>query len=263
MRTKKLKPYYKKNGIILYCGDCLWVMKTFEDKSFDMVLTDLPYGITACKWDSVIDLIKMWKLFKQITTEICTFVFTTSQPFTTTLIMSNLKMFRYEWIWEKNRGTGFNTANKRVLKCHESVLVFFQRQSIYNPQMIKRSKEEYRKYLRVGKRNPVKLSESYGGGKRPALLRTAEEQRFKFPRSIIKFKIADTRDGSGHPTQKPVALFEYLIKTYTNEGDVVLDNCAGSGTTGIACRNLGRRCVMIEKEEKYCQIIVKRLEGNL
>ena len=173
--------------------------------------------------------------------------------------MSNLKEFKYELIMQKNIPTGFYMAKKQQLKIHENILIFSKKQTTYNPQMVKRSEEEYKKTLRLNDSecfNP----DVYGGGRKPLIRKTKEEQRYKYPFTIIYQKTDRIYNKNKHPTQKPVKLFEYLIKTYTNEGDTVLDCCAGSGTTGVACKNLNRKYILIEKEEKYYNIIKDRLE---
>ncbi len=309
-------------------GDCLEVMKDISDKSIDMILCDLPYGTTACKWDTIIPFEPLWKEYKRIIKDNGAIVLTASQPFTSALVMSNPDMFRYCWVWEKEQGVNFLSAKKNPMRVHEDVLVFY----LDEAEVKGRSKkfEELRSYflfekergLLSNKRIKEILENDMGGHyfghptqwTLPTLenyqkLQTTgffatpyEELREKFdsiaeeckipyypqmetgksytsgtgksgdvtgnvekkqtvntgtryPRSVIKIN----RETGLHPTQKPVALFEYLIKTYTNEGDLVLDNCAGSGTTGVACRNLGRNFILIEKEPEYIKIIKERL----
>lgn len=236
------------NKIELRKGDCLELMKDIEDKSINMILCDLPYGTTQNKWDSVIDLNKLWIQYERIIKDNGVIVLTAQTPFDKVLGSSNLKLLKYEWIWEKSQGTGHLNAKKMPLKNHENVLIYYKNLPTYNPQM---SGEEKRKVKRSGNKSKttnygkfIEISESNYKG--------------RYPLTIQKFK----KENGLHPTQKPVALFEYLIKTYTNEGDLVLDNCAGSGTTGVACQNLNRNCIMMEKEEEYCEIILKRLKEN-
>jgi len=229
-------------------GDCLELMKDIPDKSIDMILCDLPYGTTACKWDTIIPFEPLWEQYKRIIKDNGAIVLTASQPFTSALVMSNPDMFRYEWIWEKTMPVGYLDANRKPLKCHENILVFSKTTSVYNPQFwfSKPYKKDGRgsdatQYRKVDK----KIVDNKDGR--------------RFPLSFIK--IPNSNHGSVHPTQKPVALFEYLIKTYTNEGDLVLDNCAGSGTTAIACLNTNRSYILMEKEPKYIKVINKRIRG--
>ena len=225
--------------------DCLKAMQDIPDQSIDLILTDPPYGTTACKWDSIIPFEHMWKQLKRIIKDNSAIIFTASQPFTSALVMSNIKMFKYEWIWEKDAGTGFLNAKKYPLKNTENILVFCKGVHKYNPQM------------REGK--PYKItrgrkSDNYGKDTKEEII--TENKGERYPLTGLKFN----RDKDKlHPTQKPVALFEYLIKTYTNEGDLVLDNCAGSGTTGVACKNLNRNYILIEKEPKYIKIAKERI----
>ena len=232
---------------ICYQGDCLDVMKQIEDKSIDMILCDLPYGTTACKWDTIIPFEPLWEQYKRIIKDNGAIVLTSSQPFTSALVMSNVKMFKYEWIWEKHQGTNPMSAKISPLKSHENVLVFSKNKTIYNPQM-----EKGKPYS--GFNSEKTQSEVYGGGKS---VHRDNQEGTRYPKTIIRF----TKDKGKrvHPTQKPVALFEYLIKTYTNEGDLVLDNTAGSGTTGVACKNTNRNYILIEKEPEYCDIIKQRV----
>jgi len=221
----------------------------------DMILCDLPYGTTACKWDTIIPFEPLWKEYKRLIKDNGAIVLTASQPFTSALVMSNIEMFKYEWIWEKHKGTNFLLAYKMPLKIHENVCIFYKEQSLYNPQKLegftycRRGSHNKRKAGVFGKKEPIRYSEKHEPTKR-------------LPVSIQKFSNHNQKANSFHPTQKPVALFEYLIKTYTNEGDTVLDNCAGSGTTAIACMKTNREYILIEKEEKYCEISAKRIENE-
>ena len=248
----------------IYLEDCFETLKRIDDKSIDLILTDPPYGITACKWDIVPDLDKLWVELKRIGKENCAYVFTTSQPFTTDLINSNRKWFKYEWIWEKDRGTNFLQATYMPLKLHENIIVFYDNATIYNPQ------KEIPKS--VNSINRAKRALSDIKRLQGQYLLTGKQNRnldkFKFPESIIYFKreIGNNqfaKDRVSHPTQKPVALFEYLIKSYTDEGDLVLDPFIGSGTTAVACINLNRHYIGCELEKKYYDIAIKRIEGVL
>ena len=230
----------------IYNEDCLEGMKRIDDKSIDMILCDLPYGMTYNKWDTVIPLDKLWEQYERIIKDNGAIVLTAQTPFDKVLGTSNLKMLRYEWIWEKENATGFLNANKMPLRKHENILVFYKRLPLYNPQMGKG-----KPYIDTNKN---KNSPNYAKIKAtPTVVNTGE----RYPVSIIKFN----RDKEKlHPTQKPVALFEYLIKTYTDEGETVLDNCIGSGTTAVACLNTNRNFIGFEREEKYYNIATERIE---
>ena len=233
-------------SIELIHGDCLEEMPKIPDGSIDLILTDPPYGTTSCKWDSVIDLGLMWEQLKRIIKPNGAIVLTASQPFTTTLISSNIGMFRYCWVWNKDRPSGSLNANRMPLKYHEDITIFYSKLPTYNPQMTKG------------------IFQDKGGPSRGILYGESKEKRYKsdtyYPRSIQTFKGCHNQTGKVHPTQKPVALMEYLIKTYTNEGDKVLDFTMGSGTTGEACKQLGRDFIGIEKEEEYYNIATKRIK---
>ena len=240
-----------KKEILL--GDCLELMKDIPNGSIDMILCDLPYGTTQCKWDSVIPFEPLWEQYKRIIKDNGAIVLTASQPFTSALVMSNVDWFRYELIWEKERPTNIMFMKKQIGKVHENILVFYKHQPTYNPLMTKRDNPTIAVYGKDTKGGDSKTH------KNQRLRYSEGYNRFvKYPRSVIKIN-RDTLKGSMHPTQKPVALFEYLIKTYTNENDLVLDNCAGSGTTAIACLNTNRQFIVMEKEQKYYDIILKRV----
>lgn len=232
--------------MILLQGDCLELMKQVSDKSIDLILCDLPYGTTANKWDTVIPFDKLWAQYKRIIKDNGAILLFSQMPFGANLIMSNPKMFRYEWIWEKENITGFLNAKKMPLKKHENILVFYKHLPTYNPQM----REGFKPYSQMS----GKGSSNYGDYK--AIPSSSDGTRY--PIDMIKFN----RDKGLHPTQKPVALLEYLIKTYTNEGDVVLDNCMGSGSTGIACKNTNREFIGMELDEKYFNIACERIGDN-
>lgn len=227
-------------------GDCLELMKDIPDKSIDMILADLPYGTTACKWDTIIPFEPLWEQYKRIIKDNGAIVLTASQPFTSKVVMSNLVMFRYQWIWEKNNASNFQLVNYQPLKIHEDILIFSKKRHVYFPQGIKDCNIMQSNLNKAGN-----LGHLSSESKRKEYKQT----KTNYPKSIIK----KNREVGMHPTQKPVALFEYLIKTYTNEGDLVLDNCAGSGTTGVACKNTGRNYILMEKEQEYVEIIKKRL----
>ena len=238
-------------------------MKLIDDKSIDMILCDLPYGTTACKWDVVIPFEPLWEQYKRIIKDNGAIILTASQPFTSALVMSNVKMFRYEWIWHKTTSGGFATAKKQPMKYHENILVFYKNNPTYNPQFQKYSESTNKRFKdgEMVNRKTIKSSNQIQGG-----LSFIGEQgimlsRGKYPESVQKINSEPNANGTKlHPTQKPVALFEYLIKTYTNDGETVLDNCAGSCTTAIACINTNRNYICIEKEQKYCEIGQKRID---
>ena len=229
----------------IHQGDCLEVMKEIEDKSVDIILCDLPYGTTKCKWDTIIPFEPLWKQYERIVKANGAIVLTAAQPFTSVLVVSNLKDFRYEWIWKKTRATGHLNAKIQPMREHESVVVFYKKPSIYNPQGLK-------PYGKITKRGHNGDNYNKSG--------TENYQEYTgYPRTIQEFP--DDKDKL-HPTQKPVALFEYLIRTYTNEGETVLDNCIGSGTTALACLNTGRFFIGIEQDEDYVNIARKRIEES-
>jgi site-specific DNA-methyltransferase (adenine-specific) len=238
-----------KNQVIQ--GDCLEVMKDIPDKSVDMILCDLPYGTTACKWDTIIPFEPLWEQYKRIIKDNGAIVLTASQPFTSALVMSNPKWFRYEIIWEKERPTNIFFVKKQIAKVHENIVIFYKHQPKYNPQMEKSMGVNRKLYdgneSKTHPRQKYQSSEDYN-------------YEIRYPRSVQKINRQNSI--AKHPTQKPVALFEYLIKTYTNEGDLVLDNCAGSFTTAIASENLKRNWICIEKEAEYCAIGEKRINEN-
>lgn len=234
-------------------GDCLELMAKIPDGTVDMILADLPYGTTSCRWDVIIPFEPLWAEYRRIIKPNGAIVLTASQPFTSALVMSNPDWFRYEWIWDKKNPTMFALANKQPLKYHENILVFYGKQPTYNP--IKWQGKKNHGDQSAGQMN---WSESRGAIRR---VPTDIVSGMKFPRSIIEIEKHSSQCGL-HPTQKPVALFEYLIRTYTNEGDLVLDNAAGSGTTAIAAINTKRRYLLIEKDEKYYEIAKKRIENH-
>lgn len=229
-------------------GDCLDVLPTLEDGGVDMVLADPPYGTTACKWDSVIPLEPMWEQLKRVIKPNGAIVMTASQPFTTTLIASNMKMFKYCWVWEKPKGTGHLNAKKQPMRSVEDIPVWYKKQSTYNPQM-----KAGKPYKEKSGWKGTSGYEGYGVDKRIG----SDNEGFRYPKQVLRFGVVER--GTVHPTQKPVSLMEYLIKTYTNEGETVLDFAMGSGTTGVACQMTGRRFIGIEKDAGYFDIAHKRI----
>lgn len=243
-----MKLYYKDEYVRLFQGDCLEVMDRLIEKriKFDAIITDPPYGTTKCRWDSVIPLNQMWNKLDKITNINNPIVIFSSQPFTSELIHSNLNWFKYEWIWEKTLASGQLNAKIMPMKIHENICIFGKGKITYIPQM-----EEGTPY-RI-KRN-ITTEDCYGEQKPHEKINEGE----RYPKSIIKK--SNPRIKNGHPTQKPLELIEYLINTYTKENELILDFTCGSGTTLLASRNLKRRCIGIELEEKYCEIAKQRLE---
>ena len=244
-----MKPYYETELGKLYHGDCLQIMPELEP--VDLVLTDPPYGTTTCSWDSVIPVEQMWEQLKRVIRSNGVVVMTASQPFTTTLISSNMNMFKYCWVWDKKRPSNPMLAKKQCLKVHEDVVVFYGKFGTYNPQGIFKTDGKPR-----GGVNPSKTELGFGRGIKKKYKQTVSG----YPKSIVS--IGSNNIKNVHPTQKPVELMEYLIKTYTNENDAVLDFCIGSGTTAAACERLKRKWIGIEIEEKYCEIAAKRIEAE-
>jgi site-specific DNA-methyltransferase (adenine-specific) len=244
-------------SVKLYHGDCLDVLPTLEAGSVDMVLCDPPYGTTACKWDSIIPLEPMWDQLKRVIKPNGVIVITAAQPFTSVLVTSNLRMFKYCWVWDKVTARGHLVAKRRPLAQHEDIAVFYKKAPTYNPQMIDRPKDK----VAVHKTTEYARTNIMGGTKQNAPSNVVYDKWY--PKTIIVQSNAGSSVKSIHPTQKPVALMEYLIKTYTNEGETVLDFAMGSGTTGVACMNLGRKFVGCDNDTKYFNIAAKRIKDEL
>ena len=251
------KPFVSRSTF--YQGDCLVEMDKIADKSIDMILCDLPYAVTAFKWDSFINLRLLWNCYDRILKDNATAIFTPTQPFSSILVTGNIEMFKYGLVWDKLKGTSFAIAKKKPMASHEDILVFGRGKMTYNPQM--EMAEEKNKRPR---KNEYKT-----GGAVPifsGISRVSENHNedLRYPKSVIRIS-KDMGECNHihriHPTQKPVPLMEYLIKTYTNEGETVLDNCMGSGTTGVACRNTNRHFIGIEQDKKYFDIAVKRVSA--
>mgnify|MGYP000886518894 CR=1 FL=1 len=232
----------------IICGDCLEVMPLLPDKSIDMILCDLPYGTTACKWDTIIPFEPLWAQYERIIKDNGAIVLFGSEPFSSALRMSNIKHYRYDWKWDKVKPSTGLHAKIMPLKDYEDIMVFYKKKAIYNPQMKEAN-------IRIDKPRIANNGEAFGGKE---ILRQHKNNGLSYPRAILRFSNAN-QNNRLHPTQKPVDLCEYLIKTYTNEGEIVLDNCIGSGTTAIAALNTGRFFIGIEKEEKYVEIARKRI----
>ena len=243
-------------------GDCLELMKGIPDGSVDMILADLPYGTTACKWDTIIPFEPLWEQYERVIKDNGAIVLTASQPFTTVLIMSNINNFKYEWIWEKSNPSNIALANKQPMKYHENICVFYKNQPIYNKQMIPRDSN------RISDAHKSNYIFKNRGSEQSLLAEISVDSKkydakWKNPSSILKINSLrpNSKEKVKHPTQKPVLLFENLIKTYTNEGDLVLDNVMGSGTTGVACKNLNRNFIGMELDEAYFNIAKERIEN--
>lgn len=242
-----------KKNYKLYKGDCLEIMKSIPDKSMDMILCDLPYGTTKCKWDTVIPLDKLWEQYNRIIKDNGAVVLFSSKPFTYNLMRSNLKNYRYDLIWEKSNTTGFLNAKRMPLRKHEEILFFYKKPPTYNPIMETRGKVRNKKSYNKRKGNG---DSCYG-----AFKNIESRNNTYYPTSILKFGNSNQKEKL-HPTQKPVELLEWLIKTYTNEGQVVLDNCMGSGSSGVAALNTNRKFMGIEKDENYFNIAKERIENT-
>lgn len=238
-------------------GDCLEVMRDIPDGSVDMILCDLPYGTTTCKWDSIIPFEPLWTEYERIIKDNGAIVLFGKNPFTSLLITSNLSLYRQTLVWEKHKASDILFSKRRILTKHEDIAIFYKHLPTYNPQMEegtpykKRSDRHVNsKFSAVGTSGKIKYSEDLDTSKR-------------YPTSILKFSNHFQKANKFHPTQKPVALFEYLIRTYTNEGETVLDNCVGSGTTAIAAINTNRNFIGIEREMEYVEIANRRIDGAL
>lgn len=248
----------------LHQGDCLELMHSIDDKSIDMILCDLPYGTTACKWDSVIPFEPLWEHYKRIIKDNGAIVLFGAEPFSSYLRLSNIEMFKYDWIWSKSKALGFTNAKNKPMNKHEIISIFSggtvanksDRRMLYNPQGLIAHGKKVSGIKSCG-------ADNKDGGHifgRPGHLKEYVREFTNYPTQIIQF---NNEGNTTHPTQKPVALFEYLIKTYTNEGELVLDNCAGSGTTAIACLSTNRNYILMEREQNYCDIANKRIADFL
>lgn len=245
----------------VFHGDCLELMPFIKTGSIDMILCDLPYGTTNCSWDSVINLPSLWVQYNRIIKDNGVIILTAQTPFDKVLGCSNLKMLRYEWVWEKTQATGGLNSKKMPMKAHENILVFYKNKPLYKPIMThghkrKVSKSKNRAACIERKNNTDDIY-----GKEYSDRVKDYDSTSRFPRSVITFS-SDKQKSNLHKTQKPVALFEYLIKTYTNEGDLILDNTAGSGTTAIAALKTNRNYILMEKEKKYYDVILERIKKH-
>lgn len=243
------------NSPTLLCGDCLELMNRIPNGSIDMVLSDLPYGTTRCRWDTPINLPELWKQYRRVAKENGAIVLFSAQPFTTELISSNKAMYRYEWIWRKTQPSGFMNAKKMPLRTHENIEIFYRKPPIYNPQM---THGHQRKTATAYGTRESDGSSCYGREERNYTYDSTD----RYPVDVLQYSTGDKAKRL-HPTQKPVDLLEYLVKTYTNPGETVLDNCMGAGSTGIACLNTGREFVGIELDPEYYQIAKERIEQHV
>ena len=234
-------------------GDCLGVMKYIPDGSIDLVLCDLPYGTTACKWDTIIPFEPLWDQYKRVIKDNGAIVLFGSEPFSSALRMSNPNMYKYDWYWKKERPTNIFQVKRRPAKYCENISVFYKKQCTYNETKVPSRG-------RIVKNKP-KGSHSITTALNQIKVTPYEDDGTRHPCEILEFK-RDVQTCRLHPTQKPVELCEYLIKTYTNEGETVLDNCMGSGTTGVACKNLNRKFIGIEKEKEYYDVCLERLKSS-
>ena len=246
------------NNIELYNADCFDVMPMIADKSIDCIIADLPYGTTACKWDSILPFDKLWEQYKRIIKDNGAIVLFGSEPFSSYLRMSNIEMYRYDWVWNKQRAFGYLEAKNKPMKIHEIISIFSIGKSSngclnrleYNPQGL----------IQINKKRK-NSTDTDNLGKRPSRPQGKEtiQEYTNYPNTILNYSLDSNKL---HPTQKPVTLLEYLIKTYTNENELILDNTMGSGTTGVACQNTNRKFIGIEKETNYFDIAVKRIKDN-
>jgi len=231
----------------IYNMDCMEGMKQLDDNSIDMILCDPPYGITQCKWDKPLDLDLLWKQYKRVIKN-GIIIFTACHPYVTDLINSNRRWFKYEWIWYKNLRTGFLNAYKQPIKAHENILVFYNGNCKYNPQKVLRT-------TKLAGNIKHHSTEHYGDD----IFIRKKQSNFIFPHDVLEIDCIHGTDKKYHPSQKPLKLFEYLIKTYSDEGNIILDNCIGSGTTAVACKRLNRHFIGFEINKEYYDISLQRL----
>jgi site-specific DNA-methyltransferase (adenine-specific) len=251
MMNLALPPHYCKTDVmrsVLVHADCFDVFPYIADKSVNLILCDLPYGTTACKWDSILPFEKLWEHYNRVIKDNGVIILFGREPFSSKVRLSNEFNYRYDWIWEKSKATNFLFAKQMPLIAHEDIMIFYKKLPTYNPQKTKG--KPYNKGFE--KRNEIEAVGKIGNGN--LIINESGERN---PRSVIYFRTAES-EGKLHPTQKPIELIEYLIKTYTNEGDMVLDNTMGSGTTNLACIKLNRKSIGIEKEKQYYDVAVRR-----
>lgn len=235
--------------IKLFNECCFQALRKVEDNSVDLLLTDLPYGTTNCKWDSPLPLDRLWTEYNRVCKVNAAMIFTSAQPFTSALVMSNPKNFKYTWVWEKSKATGYLNAKKMPMRAHEDICVFYRKPPVYNPQMWQSTPYD--------KGTAHRPTDVYG---KQVATTVKNDTGLRYPRSVQYFKTAESEGKSIHPTQKPVSLMSYLIRTYTNPGSIVLDNAMGVGTTGIAAKSTDRSFIGIEIDEAYFLEAKKRIE---
>lgn len=254
------------NKINLIQGDCLEKMKQIDDKSIDMILCDLPYGTTACKWDEIIPFDKLWEQYNRIIKDNGVIVLFSSEPFTSKLISSNINNFKYKWIWEKQKASNFMLAKKQPLKNYEEVCVFYNSQCTYNPQLQELTEEGKKRNNRTQNGNKNNLTDTVYGDMTDIKVMNYKGKTQGYPKMIVKFNTVVNNQFKKclvHPTQKPIDLLEYLINTYTNEGQTVLDNTMGSCSTGIACINTRRNFIGIELDNTYFETCKNRVNEHI
>lgn len=242
-------------NIELWQGDCLELMKNIPDGSVDMILCDLPYGTTGCKWDTVIPFEPLWEQYNRIIKDNGAIVLFGAEPFSSLLVASNIRSYKHDWIWQKNAGSNFGCVKFQPMREHEQILVFCNGKLSYYPIMQERAESGKARVKTVVKYNTK--TDVYASGLHNEVV--SKRPDLRYPSSVQKFN----RERGLHPTQKPVALLEYLVKTYTNEGNTVLDNCMGSGSTGVACVNTNRNFIGIELDKHYFEIAQARIRGEL
>lgn len=249
-------PFFLAGAAVLYQGDCLEIMPTLPSASVDLILCDLPYGTTQCTWDVVIPFVPLWENYWRVAKVEAPVVLTATQPFTAALVLSQLKFFKYEWVWDKvNRLTGGLMSGQRPMRRHESILVFAKSKFTYNAQPLMKVRKAGSRHNKHGR-----YLDGAGDSVKNEYSKPSKDPVPHTPESILSIAARGHGEEGLHPTQKPVLLMEYLIKTYTNPGDTVLDNCMGSGTTGVACKNTGRNFIGIERDPAYFEIARKRIQ---
>ena len=246
------------NSIKLLCGDCLELMNDIEDKSIDCIICDLPYGTTKCKWDVVIPFDKLWEQYNRIIKDNGAIILFGTEPFSSELRLSNKSDYKYDIYWVKEKPTNFMQVKKRVGKLTENICVFYKKQCTYNPQMVKYNGK---KVTNKPSETNAKFKSIVASNSPTMQIKPYKDIGYRYPCDILNIR-REKLGSTVHPTQKPVELLEYLIKTYTNENDTVLDNRMGSGTTGVACKKLNRRFIGMEKDEKYFKIAKERIENE-
>ena len=246
------------NSIKLWCGDCLELMNDIEDKSIDCIICDLPYGTTKCKWDIVIPFDKLWEKYNRIIKDNGAIILFGTEPFSSELRLSNKSDYKYDIYWVKEKPTNFMQVKKRVGKLTENICVFYKKQCTYNPQMVKYNGK---KVTNKPSETNAKFKSIVASNSPTMQIKPYKDIGYRYPCDILNIR-REKLGSTVHPTQRPVALLEYLIKTYTNENETVLDNCMGSGTTGVACKKLNRRFIGMEKDEKYFNIAKERIENE-